>query len=198
MSQVSEDTRSSDSLPLDEVRLPTLETLFHSLNASEINVVHWAVKALRLRPLRKALILINHLGNGWLYLLIVAALLFLQGLSSWRLIAAAGLSALLSHLIYPRIKNSLARVRPCEYDQSLPCYARVLDRYSCPSGHVMTATAVGIPLSIVLPELIVAIVTGYLLIAWARISLGHHYPSDLLLGALLGASISAPVSLLMI
>ena len=126
------------------------------------------------------------------------ALLLPQGWSSWRLILAAGLAALLSHLVYPTIKNRLARVRPCDYDPSLPLYTRVLDQYSCPSGHVMTATAVGIPLIVVLPKLTIAIVTGYLMIAWARISLGHHYPSDLLFGAILGALISAPLALLMI
>ena len=198
MSQVSKDTPSSDSQPIGDVRLPTLERLFHNLNETEIGLVRWAVKTCHLPPLRKALVIINHLGNGWLYFLIIAALLLLQGWSSWRLILAAGLAALLSHLVYPRIKNSIARVRPCDYDPSLPLYARVLDEYSCPSGHVMTATAVGIPLIIVLPKLTVAIVTGYLMIAWARISLGHHYPSDLLFGAILGASISAPLSLLMI
>ena len=198
MGQLSKDTPGSDSLPIEEVRLPTLERLFHSLNACEIGLVRRAVKTCHPPSLRRTMVFINHLGNGWLYVLIVVALLLLQGWSSWRLIFAAGLAALLSHLVYPRIKNSLARVRPCDYDPSLPLYARVLDEYSCPSGHVMTATAVGIPLIIVLPNLAVAIVAGYLMIAWARISLGHHYPSDLLFGAAIGASISAPLSLLMI
>lgn len=198
MTQISKDASNSEDLQLPGLRLPSLERFFHHLNAAEIGLVHWAVRVCHRSSLRKALVFINHLGNGWLYLLIIAALLFFQGLSSWRLILAAGLAALLSHCIYPLIKNSLARVRPCDYDPSLPLYARVLDQYSCPSGHVMTATAVGIPLVIVLPKLIVAIVVGYLLIGWARISLGHHYPSDLLFGAILGASISAPVSLLMI
>jgi undecaprenyl-diphosphatase len=198
MYQVSKNTSSSDHSPFKEIRFHALDRLFHNLNATEIGFVHWAMKACHLWSLRKALIFINHLGNGWGYVLIVAALLMLQGLSSWRLIVAAGLAALLSHLIYPLIKKNLARVRPCDYDPSLPLYSKVLDHYSCPSGHVMTATAVGIPLIIVLPKLIFVIVTGYLLIAWARISLGHHYPSDLIFGAMLGASISVPVSLLII
>lgn len=198
MNHGSKNASSSHNPSLLGAQLATLKRTLDQLNAFEIGIVHWAVKTSQHPSLRKTLIFINHLGNGWLYLLIIAALLLCQGWSSWRLIVAAGLAALLSHCIYPLIKTSLARVRPCDYDPSLPLYAKVLDQYSCPSGHVMTATAVGIPLLIVLPKLIVAIVTGYLLIAWARISLGHHYPSDLLLGALLGASIAAPVSLLMI
>ena len=194
MSKISKSVPNSENLTFEKNAPTTLESFFYTLNTCEIGFVQWAVKTTRPLPARKALVFINHLGNGWIYAVITLSLLLLQGLSSWRLIAAAGLAALLSHCVYPLIKKSLARERPCDYDPSLPHYAKVLDPYSCPSGHVMTATAVGIPLIIMLPELIIAIVIGYLLIAWTRVALGHHYPSDLLFGATLGAVISLPVS----
>ena len=198
MSQVSKNPSTGDSHLAQDRQEPSLEKLINSLNAAEIGIVHWAVKRCYQPHIRNTLIFINHLGNGWIYLAIAISLLAIQGQASWPLLIAASIAALVSHCIYPLIKNAMARLRPCDYDPSLDLCVGVLDKYSCPSGHVMTATAVGIPLLIMLPHLMPVIVGGYLLIAWARISLGHHYPSDLLFGAFLGGSISAPVSLLVI
>ncbi len=198
MSQLSKDPPNGSSRFAQDRQDQSLEKLISSLNALEIGFVHWAVKGSYKPHIRNTLIFVNHLGNGWLYLAIAISLVAIQGNASWPLLVAASIAALLSHCIYPVIKNALARLRPCDYDPSLDLCVKVLDKYSCPSGHVMTATAVGIPLLIMLPHLMPVIVGGYLLIAWARISLGHHYPSDLLFGAFLGGTISAPVSLLII
>ena len=142
--------------------------------------------------------MINHLGDGWLYVLIVLSLLAFQGLHSWHVLLPAGLAAAMAHGIYPVIKNRLARLRPFDYDPSLNLSVRVLDKYSCPSGHTMTATAVAIPLAMGLPQFLPLIIAICLVIGWARISLGHHYPSDLVFGALLGSSTAFPISLLLI
>jgi membrane-associated phospholipid phosphatase len=58
----------------------------------------------------------------------------------------------------------------------------------------MTATVVAIPVGTVLPLFLPVIVLVWGITAWARISSGHHYPSDILVGALLGASVSLPVT----
>ena len=167
-------------------------------NEWEIGVVRLAVKNSQPAYLRKTSLIINHLGDGWLYVLIVLSLLAFQGLHSWHLLLSAGLAAAMAHLMYPAIKKRLARLRPFDYDPSLNLSVRVLDKYSCPSGHTMTATAVAIPLAIGLPQFLPVIIAICLVIGWARISLGHHYPSDLILGALLGSITAFPVSLLLI
>jgi len=167
-------------------------------NEWEIGVVRLAVQNSQTPCLRNTSLLINHLGDGWLYVLIILSLLAFQGLHSWHLLLSAGLAAAMAHAIYPVIKNRLARLRPFDYDPSLNLSVRVLDKYSCPSGHTMTATAVAIPLAMGFPQLLPVIIAICLVIGWARISLGHHYPSDLALGALLGSSTAFPVSLLLI
>lgn len=180
---------------VDKPAFVPLVKLFHYLNSSEINSVHWVVKATQKPLIRNFLVFINHLGNGWLYLLVVIALVVMQGRSSWQVLLAAGLSTLLAHCIYPAIKNRVQRVRPCYYDPSLDLSVKTLDHYSFPSGHVMTATTFGIPLLIMLPAFSSIILITYLLILLARIALGHHYPSDIVCGALLGISISFPICL---
>ena len=198
MAQIGKNPALGNTPLLHDAQESWLEKLFHQLNASEIGYVHWAVNSSNKPHIRNSLVFINHLGNGWLYLLIAILLLAAQGLSSWRLLITACVAVILAHCIYPLIKNRLGRLRPCDYDPSLDLKVKVLDEYSCPSGHIMTATAVGIPMLFMLPQLLPVILIGYLLIAWARISLGHHYPSDLLLGAFLGILISTPVSILII
>jgi undecaprenyl-diphosphatase len=178
--------------------------LFHELhnflthcNEWEIGLVRRVVRKSQTPCLRNTSLLVNRLGDGWLYVLIALSLLAFQGLHSWHVLLSAGVAAAMAHSIYPVIKNRVARVRPCDYDPSLNLSIRVLDKYSCPSGHIMTATAVAIPLATGLPHLLPFAIVICLVIGWARISLGHHYPSDLALGALLGSSTAFPVSLLL-
>jgi len=175
--------------------LGRLRELFDRWNHKEIEYVRKAVHSTRRPFIRKFSILVSTLSNGWLYAGIVLIIIANLGLSSWPILLCGGMAALLSHCIYPVIKNCLARIRPCEYDNSIKLSIKVLDEYSCPSGHVMTAMSVSIPLAFAMPSFIPLIVFSCLLISWSRISLGHHYPSDLLLGALLGCTVSIPISI---
>ncbi len=58
----------------------------------------------------------------------------------------------------------------------------------------MAATAVAIPLAIGVPHMMPAILFAWVLIAWSRVSSGHHFPSDLVFGAILGTVIALPIS----
>jgi undecaprenyl-diphosphatase len=61
----------------------------------------------------------------------------------------------------------------------------------------MTAAAVGVPLALSFPATLPAAALVWLLIAWSRVSLGHHYPTDLLLGGAIGAGVSLTVARLL-
>ena len=175
-----------------------LQGLFQRWDHREIQYVRKAVHGARRPLIRKFFLLISTLSNGWLYAGIAVLILVSQGLSSWPLLMCAGLATLICHCIYPLIKKRLARIRPCDYDSSINLSVKVLDAYSCPSGHVMTAVSVGIPMAFSMPSLIPEIIGACLLISWSRLSLGHHYPSDLVLGGLLGSLISLPMSIALI
>lgn len=62
----------------------------------------------------------------------------------------------------------------------------------------MTACAAFVPIGMAFPQLIAAILVVWLLLAWARMAAAHHYPSDLLFGAALGAVVSLPISYLLL
>jgi undecaprenyl-diphosphatase len=57
----------------------------------------------------------------------------------------------------------------------------------------MTASAVAVPLLLSFPDLSLIVFLIWILVAWARIACGHHYPSDVALGAFLGITFAVPI-----
>jgi undecaprenyl-diphosphatase len=170
--------------------------LFGRLDAREVRFVRIIVGKSKRHPrFLAATVFLNLLGNGWLYLPLAVLLPLIAGWSAWRFMLAGSLSVIIAHSFYPWLKSRLARLRPLEFDPALSSNIKTLDRYSCPSGHCMTAAAVGIPLALAFPQTLLPIIIVWLMIAWSRISLGHHYPTDLLLGGLIGALVSLPISI---
>ncbi len=144
----------------------------------------------------RALALIaNHLGNGWLFAAIAVVMPLSAGRTGWRFIIVVGAALAIAFSAYPFLKKLLARVRPCHSSERLDARVTPLDRYSCPSGHAMTATIFALPLSLIFPAVALAALAVFALIAWSRVSLGHHYPTDVLAGAGIGAVVALPLSM---
>lgn len=162
---------------------------------AELATVRSQTRLARRRALRTLALTLNHLGNGWLYPVLAVALACYDPHEFLALAGTTLLAAGAAHSVYPWIKRLVARPRPFEVDPEMPALLRPLDRYSFPSGHTMTATVVAIPVSAAHPALLAPAALACLAIAWARLVAGHHYPSDILAGAALGAAISLPVTL---
>jgi undecaprenyl-diphosphatase len=151
------------------------------------------------RPIvRQFALALNRLSNGWMYAVIVAGLLWMHPPRVSLILSAAALAVLGAHSIYPVIKRLAARPRPCDIDPSLKPLLHTLDKYSFPSGHCMTFTAVLIPITSGLPEFTSFAALMWILIAWARLAAAHHYPSDLLAGTALGAIVAWPITTFLI
>jgi undecaprenyl-diphosphatase len=94
----------------------------------------------------------------------------------------AGLALIITSLLVVIVKRAVRRNRPAlDIQASVPP-----DRFSFPSGHTAAAFALAIAMSgvsplLVPPMLVVAIMVGY-----ARMYLGVHYPLDVAAGAALG------------
>jgi len=70
---------------------------------------------------------------------------------------------------------------------------RTLDEFSFPSGHTLHSVAFSLILTVYYPMFALFVWPFTILIAVSRIVLGLHYPSDVIVGALIGA-ITAAVS----
>ena len=164
----------------------------------ELRSVHYLAAMTRFRVVRSVTLFVNLLGNGWIYPPVLLAILLSNLSNGWTVIGIAFLSTAVAHALYGVIKRWIARPRPCEKDPRLSPLTRALDRYSFPSGHCMTLTAVLVPLVRSVPDLWPAAIAALCILAWCRLAAAHHYPSDTLAGIALGAAVAAPFAVWLI
>ena len=131
--------------------------------------------------------LITRLGDaGIIWIILTVLLLIIPKTRKTGVIMMAALLAdvLLCNVV---IKNLVARTRPYEVIDGLKLLIEKQSDYSFPSGHTGSSFASAIVLWKELPRkygvmaLIVAV-----LIAYSRLYVGVHYPSDVLAGVVIG------------
>ena len=164
------------------------------LSDREIALVGRTAAAARRSHLARAAVVVSWLGNGSIYLVLAAALVAFTGRTSARTLGLAALCGAVSHLVYPLIKRVAARPRPFEHRAGPVASAVPLDAFSFPSGHLMTLAATLTPVLLRWPRLWLIALGLWLVLAWSRIATGHHYPSDLLGGTLLGVGVALLVA----
>lgn len=87
------------------------------------------------------------------------------------------------------LKNLIARPRPCWLDNSVRLLVSSPTDYSFPSGHTLSSAIGAAVLTKTDRRLGWAAIPIAAVIAFSRLYLFVHYPSDILAGALLGAAI---------
>jgi len=131
--------------------------------------------------------LISWTGNGSLYLLLAALLYGIQGEQSL-LLQALLLAFALERPLYFVLKNSFKRNRP---QQAIKDFRSVIipsDQFSFPSGHTSAAFMVAALMSYFFPALQIGFYIWASLVGFSRVVLGVHFPTDTLVGMILGFS----------
>lgn len=168
----------------------SLAELRQSGNAREIEKVRWFTQHLGHTGVRPFALAVNRLSNGALYAVIGVLFWLAYGSASAVLAGAAALAV--AHVVYPAVKRHYRRQRPFQFDSTVPSLLPPLDQYSFPSGHMMSCVAVMIPLCVAVPAMVPWLVGTLLIVGWGRLAAGHHYPSDLAAGGLLGGFAALP------
>ena len=166
---------------------------FDWLDAKEIRLVLVQHGLTRDSRICRHAVVLNRLGNGWLYVPIALWIVFGERARAFRILTAAAASLVICHSIYPITKLFFARRRPCDSGCGLQTPCTPLDRYSFPSGHCMTACVVLLPICISRPAVVPWLAAVWCVLAWGQIACAHHYPSDLIAGGALGAIITVPI-----
>jgi undecaprenyl-diphosphatase len=138
-------------------------------------------------PIRVFFMLASGLGDGLAWYALMLALPFIYGARGLRtsVIMLAGSAVGLA--VYKILKRTFVRERPFIRHAGISLAGAPLDRYSFPSGHTLHAVAFTWQAHAAFPELSFVLVPLSLAIAASRVVLGLHYPTDVLVGALLGA-----------
>jgi undecaprenyl-diphosphatase len=140
--------------------------------------------------LRRFFSVVSRLGDGGAWLLLGAIVLALYGTQAVPFVLRAAALAAIGVALYKLLKRRLVRERPYIANDGILCGTPPLDRYSFPSGHTMHAVCFTILFGEFEPLLLIVAAPFAALVAISRIVLGLHYPSDVLVGAALGAGLA--------
>ncbi len=88
------------------------------------------------------------------------------------------------------IKNIVGRIRPCHIDPSVPLIIPVPGEFSFPSGHTMHAFAAATSIFLQHRKGGIAAMVLASLIAFSRLYLFVHYPTDILGGLIIGVAVA--------
>ncbi|HIR14730.1 MAG TPA: phosphatase PAP2 family protein [Candidatus Choladousia intestinavium] len=159
-----------------------------ALQMAEGSILLWIQEFLRADWLTPVMLTITKLGNmGFIW--VVLSLLFLC-FRKTRWAGAAGLLAVFFSLVFNNffLKNLFERIRPYEVIDGLTLLVEKASDFSFPSGHAGTSFAAATAFFWILRGKIgaAAYVLAFL-IAFSRLYIGIHYPTDVLCGMLTGS-----------
>jgi undecaprenyl-diphosphatase len=139
---------------------------------------------------------VSRAGDGPLWFSLVVILPALYGAAGWATVAEQVVVAAIALPVSRFLKARTGRPRPYVVEPSIELGAVPLDRFSFPSGHTLHAVALTFATCANFPMMGWVLVPFAALIALSRVVLGLHYPSDVVAGAGIGASVAALVGLL--
>lgn len=137
---------------------------------------------------------ITMLGEETILILIIAVLYFAF---DKRLALRIGYITVTSMCVNGVVKNIVKRPRPFASGEVTPARAHTATGYSFPSGHTQTISTWSTAFAMYFKKRWVRVLAavGIVAVAFSRLFLGVHYPSDVIGGAVLGVSIAIGLSI---
>lgn len=162
-------------------------TFLARIDAAEYGICRRLNSGAALSPVRLMFQLASKLGDGPVWYALIIGLPFLFGQVAIRPAIAMALTGMLGVALYTWLKKTFVRERPFITHSAISLAEAPLDRYSFPSGHTLHAVSFTWQAVAHFGDLGWVLVPFATLIAASRVVLGLHYPTDVLVGALLGA-----------
>jgi len=171
------------------------QALFEKADNWEFQLCCKANRLANIPLVKRFFCMVSRLGDGCFWYLVMAAMPLLLGDEGTRVSFYLIFTGLVCTICYKQLKRKLTRERPFVSFSSIQAATPPLDQYSFPSGHTMHAVCFNTVLAIFTPIIALVILPFTLLVMLSRVILGLHYPSDVLVGALLGSLIALTLSL---
>lgn len=130
---------------------------------------------------------ISRTGDGLLYVLLAAWLYWDQGAAD-PLLQTMLLAFAIERPVYFALKNGFKRNRPQQALRDFQSVITPSDQFSFPSGHTSAAVMVATLVGYFFPTLMIGLYIWAALVGFSRVVLGVHFPTDTLVGVVLGVS----------
>lgn len=143
------------------------------------------------RLIRNWFRMISRLGDGVFWYMLMLAILAIQQNEGIKPVLHMLTAGLTGTMIYKWLKQKTLRPRPYQVRQDVLMSGKPLDYFSFPSGHTLHAVAFSGVVLAYYPILTGLLIPFTVMVGMSRVILGLHYPSDVIAGALIGASISS-------
>lgn len=155
----------------------------------DFNILYF-IDGMHSELLDKIMILFTNLGDGGIFWILLALILVI-----FRKTRKCGILMLVSMLCGVIVgngilKNIVRRSRPCWLDTSIPLLIPNPSDFSFPSGHTLASFEAAIMIFLHSKKWGIPAILLALVIAFSRLYLFVHFPSDVLGGAILGTVIS--------
>ena len=165
-------------------------TFMARVDAAEYGICRRLNRGAAFPSLRLVFRIASRLGDGVIWYVLLALLPLLYGAVAIRPVIMMALTGVAGVVLYKLLKKVFVRERPFITHSTIDLAMAPLDRYSFPSGHTLHAVSFTWQATAHFPELGWVLVPLAALIAGSRVVLGLHYPTDVLAGAAIGASLA--------
>lgn len=163
-----------------------MDRIAEILQGGDINIFYWINQAVRSSFGDWILPKFTQIGGAFSSVLCALSFLLSKSMFWHQVGINLALSLSVSHLIVQFLKRFVRRRRPYEVLNGVSTGSKLYKDASFPSGHSTAAFCMATVLSAAVPSFLFIFYSIALIVAFSRVYLGMHYPSDITIGAGIG------------